>query len=71
MELFAPTPLGLDEARLLELPQMLHHSEARHREVPLERAERLPVLLEELVEQAAAGGVGEGSEHLVHARDHT
>ena len=34
----------------------------------LERAERLPVLLEELVEQAAAGRVRERLEHVVHGR---
>ena len=35
----------------------------------LERAQRLPVLAEELVEQAPPGRIGQGSEHRVHAAD--
>ena len=35
----------------------------------LERAERLAVLSEQLVEQAPPGGIRKGSEHLVHAHD--
>ena len=32
-----------------------------------ERAQRLPVLAEQRVEQPPAGGIGEGLEHRVHA----
>ena len=46
---------------------MLHHAEARHWQPLLERAESLPVLLVQLVEQAPARWVGKGSEHRVHA----
>jgi len=67
VELLAPSPPGDHEARLLELLQVLHHAEARHLEAPLERAQRLPVLAEELVEQAPPRRIGEGSEHRVHA----
>ena len=31
VELFAALPLGDHEAGLLQLPQVLHHAEARHR----------------------------------------
>ena len=62
-----PRRLRGHEARLLEHPQVLHDAEARHRQPPLERAQRLPVLLEQLVEQAPARRVGEGLEHRVHA----
>ena len=71
VELLAPAPRGHDEPGLLEHPQVLHHAEARHRQPPLERAQRLPVLAEELVEQAPPGRVGERPEHLVHAADYT
>jgi hypothetical protein len=40
----------------------------RHLEALLERAQRLAVLAEELVEQAPPGRVGQGLEHLVHGR---
>jgi hypothetical protein len=52
---------------LSEHPKVLHHAKARHRHPPLELAEALPILDEELIEQAAAGGVGERLEHLVHS----
>jgi hypothetical protein len=67
MQLLAPAPPGYDEAGLLEHAQVLHHTEARHRQAPLECAQRLPVLLEQLVEQASSCRVGEGPEHIVHA----
>jgi hypothetical protein len=65
--LLAAAPARDHEAGLLEHLEVLHHAEARHRQPLLERAERLPVLLEQLVEQAAARRVGEGLEHGVHA----
>ena len=55
-----------DEPGVLEHPQVLHHAEARHRQALLERAERLAVLREQLVEQAATGRVGERAEDVVH-----
>ena len=71
VELLPAPPPGDDEAGLLELLQVLHHPEAGHREALLERAQRLAVLPEELVEQAPPGGVGQGPEHLVHAGRNT
>ena len=50
-----PRLLGDHETGVLELLQVLHHAEARHLEAPLERSQRLPVLPEELVEQAPPG----------------
>ena len=44
---------------------MLHHAEAGHLEPALQLAERLAVALEELVEEMAAGRVGQGPEHRV------
>jgi len=67
VELLAAAPPRHHQARILELPQVLHHAEARHREALLERAERLPIRHEQLVEQAPPGRIGEGLEHLVHA----
>jgi hypothetical protein len=55
--------------RLVHL-EVLHHAEARHGEALLERRQRLPVLPEELIEQAAARGVCERPEHFVHGGDH-
>jgi hypothetical protein len=52
--------------RLGRHPEVLHHAEAGHRQPPLERAEGLSVLLEQLVEQAPAGRVGERPEHFVY-----
>jgi hypothetical protein len=37
--------------------------------VVLEGVQRLPVALEQLVEQASPGGVGKGFEHRIHARE--
>ena len=71
VELLPPPPPGDDEARLLEQLQVLHDPEAGHGEPLLERAERLPVFPEQLVEQAPPGRVGQGSEHLVHDDDDT
>ena len=69
MQLLAPAPPGHDQTRLFEQLQVLHHAEARHRQPLFERAQRLPVLLEQLVEQAAPRRVGEGFEHVVHGGD--
>ena len=66
MELLPPPPPRHDEAGVLELPQVLHDAEARHREPFLQRAEGLPVGAEELIEQLTPGRVGQGLEHLIH-----
>ena len=66
VELLPAPPPGDDEARRFELLEVLHDSEARHREVLLERVERLTVLPEQIVEEAPPSGVGQGPEHLVH-----
>ncbi len=59
-----------DEPRLLEHLEVIHDAEALHRQALLQSAQRLHVLLEQLVEQAAARRVGEGLEHCVHAAQH-
>ena len=69
MELLAASSPGDHEARLLELLQVLHHAEPRDVEPRLERAQRLAVFTEQLVEQAPPGGIGEGPEHFVHLDD--
>jgi hypothetical protein len=69
VELLAPSPLGDHQARLLELLEVLHHAEASHWQAGLERAQRLPILPEELIEQAAPSWIGKGSEYRVHALD--
>src|SRR5512143_983167 len=66
MELLSAPLAGDDEIRLLQHLEVLHHAEARHRQATLEGAERLPVLLEEPVEQLAPGRIAERLEHLVH-----
>jgi len=71
VELLAAALLRDHEPRLLEDPQVLHHAETRHRQPLLERTQRLPVDLEQLVEQAATGRVRKGSEDLVHIPDYT
>ena len=59
-----------DEARLLEHPEVLHDAEARHRQPRLQRAQRLPVRLEQLVEQPAPRRIGQRPEHIiVHGSD--
>jgi hypothetical protein len=69
VELLAASPPGHHEARLLELLEVLHHPEAGHREALREHVQRLPVLAEELVEQAPPRRIGEGFEYRVHAPD--
>jgi hypothetical protein len=71
MQLLPPPSAGDHEAGLLELLEVLHHAEARHREALLEGAEGLAVVAVELVEQLPPGGVGERSEDLVHGDDDT
>jgi len=70
VQLLAAALAGLDQARLLQHPQMLHHTEACHRQSPLELAQGLSVALEERVEQATASGIGKRLEHLVHGLDY-
>src|SRR5262249_34822938 len=66
VELLAAAPPGHHQARILELPQVLHHPEPRHAEPRLERAQGLSVLAEQLVEQAPPGRIGQGLEYLIH-----
>ena len=58
-----------DEAGLLQDLEVLHHSEARHRHVLLQRGQRLTVLGEQGVEQVAPGRVRKGLEYRVHGSD--
>jgi hypothetical protein len=66
--LATPTP-GCHQTGLLELPQVLHDTEASDLEARFEGGERLAVAAEELVEQTPPGRIGQGPEHLVHARE--
>jgi hypothetical protein len=50
--------------------QVLHHTEARHRQAALQLGKRLAVMLVELVEQLPPRRVGQRFEHLVHAGHH-
>jgi len=68
VQLFAAAPASQHEPRFLELLQVLHDAEARHLEALLERAQRLAVCAEELVEEAPPSGIGQRPEHLIHAR---
>jgi hypothetical protein len=68
VQLLAPTPPGRDQTRLLEHPQVLHDADARHRQRLLQRDERLPILLEQRVEQAPPSRICESPEHHVHDR---
>ena len=67
VELLASAPARGHEPCLLEHLEVLHHAEARHRRPLLERAERLPILGEEPVEQFPSRRVGECLEDRVHA----
>ena len=64
--LLSTLALGDDEPGFLELLEVLHHPEASHRKPGLERAQGLPVLPKQLVEEAAPGGIGQCLEHCVH-----
>ena len=66
VKLLAPAPSGHDETSLLKHPQVLHDTEARHRQTSLERPQGLPILIKEFVKQASTCRVGQGSEHFVH-----
>ena len=59
-----------DEPGLLEDADVLHHAEPAHGEPLLELAERLPVAVEEQVEEAATRRVGQGLEHRVVVLGH-
>jgi hypothetical protein len=66
VELLAAASFRNHQARVLEHAEMLHDAEARHRQAPLEGGQALAVGLEELVEQAPSGRVGQRPEDLVH-----
>ena len=67
MQLLAAALSRGDEARLFQHAQVLHHAEPRHRDALAQLAQRLPVALEESIEQLAAARIGERFEHLVHS----
>ncbi len=69
MELLAAPAPGDDQVRVLEYAQVLHHAVAGHRQARRKGAERLTVLLVELIQEGAPAGVRECLEHLVHAED--
>ena len=66
VQLLAPALLRDHETGLFQHAQMLHHPEARHRQPPFERAQRLAVVLEQCVEELAPRRSGEGSEDRFH-----
>src|SRR5258708_1779280 len=66
MQLLAAAAPGHDQASLLQLPEVLHDAESGHRQAPLESAQGLTVLPEELVPQTPPGWVSEGLESVVH-----
>ena len=57
---------GGDEAAVLELLEVLHDADAGHLEATAQRAQRLAVFTEQLIEQAPPGRIGEGLEDGVH-----
>jgi hypothetical protein len=66
-------PAHDDEARAFEDAQVLHHAEARHRQLGLELGERPPIAREEPIQQMAPRRIGERLEHAVvvsHEADH-
>ena len=72
VELFPAPAAGGHQPGLLQHPQVLHDAEAGQGKPPDEGAERLAVVLEERVQEGAAGGVGEGLEDEigVHERQY-
>jgi hypothetical protein len=66
MKFLATPTAGHHQAGFLQDPEVLHDSVARHVEVCLEGVEGLPVVPEELVQEIATGGVGQGLEYGVH-----
>src|SRR4029077_20979340 len=70
VELLPAAPARDHEIGLLQQPEVLHDAEARHGQALLERTQRLPVLLEELVEQSSPGRVAERLEHLIHVGEY-
>jgi len=67
VQLLAPASSRDDQASRFENLQVFHDAEARHRQAPLERSERLPVLLVQFVQQASPRRIGQGFEHIAHA----
>ena len=63
-----PPPPGDDQAGFLEQLQVLHDAETGHREMRPQRAQRLPVLAEELIEKGPPRRIRERLEHPVHER---
>jgi hypothetical protein len=62
----APAAAGHHQSGLFEHAQMLHDAKSRHRQPAFERTERLPVFLEQLIEQPPPRRIGQGFEDRVH-----
>jgi hypothetical protein len=68
VQLLPPRAARRHQPGVLQHPQVLHHAEAGHGELRLERGQRASVAREEPVEQEAPGGIGERLEHAVVVR---
>jgi hypothetical protein len=68
VQLLPPRAARRHQARVLQQAQVLHHAEARHRELRLELGQRAPVAREEPVEEVPPGRIGERLEHAVVVR---
>src|SRR4030095_6173483 len=66
MQLLAPTPYDRDEVCFLQQRQMLGHRLPCHVQVFAQFAQRLPILLAQLVEQLSATGVGQRFKDCIH-----
>jgi hypothetical protein len=66
VEFLAPPTAGHHQAGFLQDPEVLHHAVAGHLEAGLKGVEGLPVVPEELIQEIAAGGVGQSLEYGVH-----
>jgi hypothetical protein len=66
VERAAPPGQGGHEVRPLQQPQVLHHAEARHPEVPAQVPQRAPVARAQEVEEVTARPVGQRTEDQLH-----
>src|SRR5437870_1607 len=66
MQLLPPAPNGSDEVRLFQNDEMFGHSLPRHVAVRAQFAERLPVVLVQLIEQFPTTFVSQCFEHCIH-----
>ncbi len=64
---FLPPNFAPDkEVSVFEHLEVLHDTEARHWEMPLDVQKRAPVLLSEQVENLSAGWMRQGAESIAH-----